>query len=135
MSDWSLITEITISDERIGATAWSVEHLSNGEKMMRMLDAGVDQFGGEHESEVLADLVHQGALSETRRTLPSAVSNARSSSSSFSTTPSSMSMLHHGSWDMLISLRRLKISSTRPKPFLKTPTRHCHWQSSVTDES
>lgn len=55
-SDWGIL----------GATPWGVEHLSFEERMIRALDAGVDQFGGESSPEVLIRLVKEGKISEAR---------------------------------------------------------------------
>jgi beta-glucosidase len=45
---------------------WGVEHLSYEERMLKALDAGVDQFGGEVSTDVLMSLVKSGAVSEAR---------------------------------------------------------------------
>lgn len=55
-SDWGIL----------GATPWGVEHLSFEDRMIRALDAGVDQFGGESSPEVLIRLVKEGKISEAR---------------------------------------------------------------------
>ncbi len=46
--------------------AWGVEHLSYEERMLKVLDAGVDQFGGEVDTDVLVTLVKSGAVTEAR---------------------------------------------------------------------
>jgi beta-glucosidase len=45
---------------------WGVEHLTYEERMIKALDAGVDQFGGEYRSDVLVSLVKAGAVTEAR---------------------------------------------------------------------
>ncbi|RYP72166.1 hypothetical protein DL771_004400 [Monosporascus sp. 5C6A] len=40
------------------------EHLSEPERMLRILNAGVDQFGGEHVTEMLVDSIWDGSVSE-----------------------------------------------------------------------
>jgi beta-glucosidase len=55
-TDWGILT----------STCWGVEHLSFDERMIKALDAGVDQFGGEYRPDVLAALVRNGAVSEAR---------------------------------------------------------------------
>ncbi|GAA3693411.1 glycoside hydrolase family 3 N-terminal domain-containing protein [Zhihengliuella alba] len=55
-SDWGII----------GATPWGVEHLSFEERMVKALDAGIDQFGGEAIPDTLIGLVRSGAVSESR---------------------------------------------------------------------
>jgi beta-glucosidase len=65
-TDWGLI-----EDKRIGGTiwparAWGVEHLSEIERVRKVLDAGVDQFGGESLPELVVALVEQGQVTEAR---------------------------------------------------------------------
>ena len=55
-SDWGILTN----------TCWGVEHLSVEERMLKALDAGVDQFGGEFKTDVLIKLVRNGAVTEDR---------------------------------------------------------------------
>ncbi|KAI6290520.1 hypothetical protein MCOR34_010410 [Pyricularia oryzae] len=47
VSDWGLITDGVILGQDIPARAWGVEHLSKFERAAMILNAGVDQFGGE----------------------------------------------------------------------------------------
>ncbi|WP_197687554.1 glycoside hydrolase family 3 protein [Mycobacterium sp. MS1601] len=65
-TDWGLITDNPDLGDLGTARAWGVEHLSREERMLRVLDAGVDQFGGEHCPEVLLELVQSGRVSEQR---------------------------------------------------------------------
>ena len=48
-TDWSLVTDLEFPGTAIvwEAHAWGVEHLSKIERVRKILDAGVDQFGGE----------------------------------------------------------------------------------------
>jgi beta-glucosidase len=55
-SDWGILSH----------TPWGVEHLSVEERMVKALDAGIDQFGGEHNADVLLGLVKDGSVSEAR---------------------------------------------------------------------
>jgi beta-glucosidase len=55
-SDWGIL----------GATPWGVEHLSFEERMLKALDAGIDQLGGEACPDVLIGLVREGRISEER---------------------------------------------------------------------
>ena len=48
------------------ARAWGVEHLTPEERLIKALDAGADQFGGEHEVDMLARLVETGLVVEAR---------------------------------------------------------------------
>lgn len=66
-TDWSILTDkgpfgMTI----LHAPAWGVEHLSPGERLLKALNAGVDQFGGEWIPDILVGLVESGQLPETR---------------------------------------------------------------------
>ncbi|MFJ4172232.1 glycoside hydrolase family 3 protein [Paenarthrobacter sp. NPDC089714] len=55
-SDWGILS----------GTFWGVEHLTYEERMLKALDAGIDQFGGEFRPEILAKLVRNGQLPESR---------------------------------------------------------------------
>jgi beta-glucosidase len=66
-TDWGLITDIHLGDDVIWpARAWGVEHLSRPERVLKALEAGVDQFGGESCPEYVLELVEAGRLSEER---------------------------------------------------------------------
>jgi beta-glucosidase len=65
-SDWGLLTETVTVGEPYPARAWGVEQLSPRERMLRILDAGVDQFGGESIPDLLVELVRSGEISEER---------------------------------------------------------------------
>ena len=68
-SDWTLLEDVYLpppADETIGARCWGVEQLGVDERMLRALDAGVDQFGGESCTEVLLELVESGRVPESR---------------------------------------------------------------------
>ncbi len=66
-TDWSLLTDKADGDMKIiDATGWGVEHLSVPERILKALDAGVDQFGGEASPEVIVELVETGQLPEAR---------------------------------------------------------------------
>jgi beta-glucosidase len=43
-----------------------VEHLSYEERMLKSIDAGVDQWGGEHRPHALVELVRSGRVDESR---------------------------------------------------------------------
>lgn len=45
---------------------WGVEDLTEEERMIKSIDAGVDQFGGETEPERLVNLVRAGHITESR---------------------------------------------------------------------
>src|SRR6478752_3618252 len=65
-SDWGLLTDAMIMGETHVHRAWGLEHLSREELILKALEAGVDQFGGESCPEVIVDLIRDGRLSEAR---------------------------------------------------------------------
>ncbi|MDL9978183.1 glycoside hydrolase family 3 protein [Microbacterium sp. ASV49] len=65
-TDWGLVTDQPIMGTDFAARAWGVEHLTPAERMIKILDAGADQFGGEHDPSMLIELVESGAVSEER---------------------------------------------------------------------
>jgi beta-glucosidase len=65
-TDWGLITDARFGDVIWPARAWGVEHLSAPERVLKALEAGVDQFGGESCPEHVVELVKMGRLSTAR---------------------------------------------------------------------
>lgn len=65
-TDWGLISDAHMGDFTWPARAWGVEHLSPAERVLKALDAGVDQFGGESCPEHVIALVQAGRLSMER---------------------------------------------------------------------
>jgi beta-glucosidase len=65
-TDWGLITDTTILGQDMPARAWGVEHLSESERVLKILNAGCDQFGGESRPELVVQLVKESKLSEAR---------------------------------------------------------------------
>jgi beta-glucosidase len=65
-SDWGLITDTVINGQDMPARAWGVEFLSELERAARVLNAGVDQFGGEQRPELIVELVTTGIIPESR---------------------------------------------------------------------
>lgn len=65
-TDWGLVTDHELFDNPFPARAWGVEHLSPGERLQKILDAGADQLGGESCTDLLLDLVRSGHVSEER---------------------------------------------------------------------
>ena len=55
-TDWGILSR----------TFWGVESLTYEERMLKSLDAGVDQFGGEFAPKVLVSLVNAGSVPESR---------------------------------------------------------------------
>jgi beta-glucosidase len=65
-TDWGLITDAHMQDVIWPARAWGVEHLSRVERVWKVLDAGVDQFGGESCPDLVVELVKTDRISEAR---------------------------------------------------------------------
>lgn len=65
-TDWGLISDAEIMGQPFPARAWGVEHLSPRERMLAVLNAGADQFGGEACPEMLVELVRSGDITEAR---------------------------------------------------------------------
>ncbi len=66
-TDWGILTDVELEGRVVfEARAWGVEHLSVPERVLKALDAGVDQFGGEACPEVIVDLVRSGRITEAR---------------------------------------------------------------------
>ena len=65
-TDWGLITDMKTPAFTWPARAWGVEHLSEKERVKKVIDAGVDQFGGESCPQHVIDLVKEGAITEAR---------------------------------------------------------------------
>ncbi|MCX2748713.1 glycoside hydrolase family 3 protein [Arthrobacter sp. MI7-26] len=66
LSDWELVNDNIVGDQVLPARAWGVEDLTAPERMLKILNAGVDQFGGEECTDLLVDLVREGLVSEKR---------------------------------------------------------------------
>ncbi|KAF2737726.1 glycosyl hydrolase family 3 N terminal domain-containing protein [Polyplosphaeria fusca] len=65
-SDWGLITDTFIIGQYMPARAWGIEYLSETQRAAQILEAGVDQFGGEYRPELIVELVETGVVSEDR---------------------------------------------------------------------
>ncbi|KAA9106446.1 glycoside hydrolase family 3 protein [Microbacterium rhizomatis] len=65
-TDWGLVTDSEIMGQPFPARAWGVEDLTPAERIVKILDAGADQFGGEKCTELLIELVEQGVITEER---------------------------------------------------------------------
>lgn len=66
-TDWGLITDVPMGPDIVWpARAWGVEGLAANERVLKILDAGCDQFGGENRPELVVQLVTEGKLAESR---------------------------------------------------------------------
>ena len=65
-TDWGLVTDANMGGIVWPARAWGVENLSPEERVKKIIDAGVDQFGGENIPHVVVKLVKEGKISESR---------------------------------------------------------------------
>ncbi len=65
-TDWGLVTDTKLGTINFVARAWGVENLNTEQRVQRIIDAGVDQLGGENLPEVIVKLVKEGKLSEHR---------------------------------------------------------------------
>lgn len=66
-TDWGLITDVQMGpDVTWPARAWGVEELSPADRVLKIIEAGCDQFGGENRPELVVELVKAGRLDEAR---------------------------------------------------------------------
>ncbi|MET1074688.1 MAG: glycoside hydrolase family 3 N-terminal domain-containing protein [Umezawaea sp.] len=66
-TDFGVLTDATLPDGTVWpARAWGVEHLDRDARAVLLLDAGVDQIGGEWCPEVITDLVAAGRVTAAR---------------------------------------------------------------------
>lgn len=65
-TDWGLVTDTHMGNTVWPARAWGVENLSEKDRVKKIIDAGVDQFGGENCPEYVIQLVKEGKISEAR---------------------------------------------------------------------
>lgn len=66
LSDFGLITDQVVFGKPFPARAWGVEQLSREERALKLLHAGVDQFGGEFDTTLVATLIEDGRLDLAR---------------------------------------------------------------------
>lgn len=65
-TDWGLVTDTKLGTFNFVARAWGVEKLNTEERVQKIIDAGVDQLGGENLPDVIVKLVKDGKISEKR---------------------------------------------------------------------
>lgn len=66
LSDFGLIHDAHVFGKPFPARAWGVEHLDPADRMARLFEAGVDQLGGESDTDLLLRLVDSGQIAEER---------------------------------------------------------------------
>ncbi|KJL28790.1 Periplasmic beta-glucosidase precursor [Microbacterium oxydans] len=66
LTDWELVNDNYVGEQVLPARAWGVEHLDARGRMLKILEAGADQFGGEECTDILLDLVRIGLVDEQR---------------------------------------------------------------------
>ena len=65
-TDWGLLTDKELLGEPMPARSWGLEHLTPIELTRLALEAGVDQFGGEDDPDLVIELVESGQVAESR---------------------------------------------------------------------
>jgi beta-glucosidase len=66
-TDWGIVTDMKIFGKKVAAArAWGMQNATEEERVLKILDAGVDQFGGEAVPEIVVKLVKDGKVSMDR---------------------------------------------------------------------
>ncbi|HNT75761.1 MAG TPA: glycoside hydrolase family 3 N-terminal domain-containing protein [Anaerolineae bacterium] len=67
-SDWMICETVKLFGlfKIMDSTSWGVEALTPTERFRKALEAGVDQFGGQHQTHRILELVKTGQVSEAR---------------------------------------------------------------------
>ncbi|MER7014681.1 glycoside hydrolase family 3 N-terminal domain-containing protein [Saccharopolyspora sp. NPDC000359] len=65
-TDWNVLDSTVMGGVHFGPNAYGLEDCSPAERIVRALDAGVDQFGGDRCSELVVELVRDGRVAEAR---------------------------------------------------------------------
>lgn len=66
LTDWGLVSDAEVMGQPLPARAWGVEELTPLQRVVAVLAAGADQFGGEHVPELVVRAVTDGLLPEAR---------------------------------------------------------------------
>ncbi len=66
LSDFGLVHDAVVFGKPFPARAWGVEHLDPGQRVARLLAAGVDQLGGESDTALLLSLLEDGSVTQER---------------------------------------------------------------------
>ena len=67
-SDWNICETFKLFGlfKFMDSTSWGVEHLTPTERFHKAIEAGVDQFGGQYQTQRILELVAAGKVSEAR---------------------------------------------------------------------
>jgi beta-glucosidase len=65
-TDWGLVSDVKLGSVNFAARAWGVEKLNTEERVQKLIEAGIDQLGGENLPDIIVKLVKEGKLSEQR---------------------------------------------------------------------
>lgn len=65
-TDFGLLTDADIMGVPMPARAWGLENTTRPDRIVRLLEAGIDQFGGELCTEELVTVVRSGRVAEER---------------------------------------------------------------------
>jgi beta-glucosidase len=66
-TDWALVSDTPMPDGSVWeAKAWGVEELDAADRLLKIIEAGCDQLGGETLPELLVELVESGRIQESR---------------------------------------------------------------------
>jgi beta-glucosidase len=65
-TDWGILTDSELFGEFVPARAWGVEHLGLDDRILKAVDAGIDQFGGEYCVDAVVRLVGSGDITASR---------------------------------------------------------------------
>ena len=65
-TDWGLITDSVVLGQDLPARAWGCEGLTELKRVVKILEAGCDQFGGESRPELVVEAVDKGLISISR---------------------------------------------------------------------
>ena len=65
-TDWGLVTGTVVRGRPLPARAWGVEHLDRYERVVKIIEAGADQLGGESCPELVVRAVEEGRITRER---------------------------------------------------------------------
>jgi beta-glucosidase len=65
-TDWGLVTGTVVRGRPLPARAWGVEHLAADDRVVKIIEAGADQLGGESRPELVVRAVEDGRIPRAR---------------------------------------------------------------------